>query len=676
MFQDNIWECVQQNGMPTPKSGHCCCVVANNFYVFGGQSNTEILNEFHRFNLEDKTWSKLKSDSQPNGRSSAGMCGVDDIKKIYLFGGTLLIVEKTSKNDLYEYDIQKNNWNIVMSQTQGPCDRYGHSMIISNYQIFIFGGVHYVKVQNRMNPEFLNDLWVFSLIDKIWKKLDLRAQIQPQARYRHTTAIIGNELYIIGGTTNQNRYGQIVKTDFSNMTWQFLELEALKNKSKKNLFKGRYGHACFVIENMVYIYSGQDDGLCDDALQLDVIQNKWKSKKFRGNIPSREFFSFAQTSNQLFIFGGRSQQNQRLNDLYVWNHNLRQEEQQYCTLRQDIYSLLEMNQNCSDLTIYTKSSTQFALHKSFISIRCPILLQNQNLQFSDILVQILIKYIYKGEITLDLLSKVEIRETLQFCVFLQDDIFASAIIQYFLIDCRGQSDYDFIEKELQQLQNKGNVSAQINFLLKSVLQMLEQRKQKQFINLFQQQRIIFNNIQNQIVVKFYSDMRKLQYHSETDTVIIAQEKQINVHSFLLVARSEYFREMINFQNGVIQQVQVDFDPQILQNIINYLYCGYQALQRQNEGNFDHLINAYKASSYFMLNNQTFLYLIQEGMAEFISKENVFDLAEIAEQINATFLLYECCTFISENLKGVSLTELRKLSKEVLIRVIEVIGQKQ
>ena len=49
--------------MPTPKSGHCCCVVANNFYVFGGQTSTEILNEFHRFNLEDKTWSKLKSDS-------------------------------------------------------------------------------------------------------------------------------------------------------------------------------------------------------------------------------------------------------------------------------------------------------------------------------------------------------------------------------------------------------------------------------------------------------------------------------------------------------------------------------------------------------------------------------------------------------------------------------------
>lgn len=52
------------------------------------------------------------------------MCGVDDIKKIYLFGGTLLIVEKTSKkyiynfysfSDLYEYDIQKNNWSILMT---------------------------------------------------------------------------------------------------------------------------------------------------------------------------------------------------------------------------------------------------------------------------------------------------------------------------------------------------------------------------------------------------------------------------------------------------------------------------------------------------------------------------------------------------------------------------------
>lgn len=61
------------------------------------------------------------------------------------------------------------------------------------------------------------------------------------------------------------------------------------------------------------------------------------------------------------------------------------------------------------------------------------------------------------------------------------------------------------------------------------------------------------------------------------------------------------------------------------------------------------------------------------MAEFISKDNVFDLAELSEQLNATYLLYECCTFISENLKGVSLSDLRKLSKEVLIRVLEVIG---
>lgn len=40
------------------------------------------------------------------------------------------------------------------------------------------------------------------------------------------------------------------------------------------------------------------------------------------------------------------------------------------------------------------------------------------------------------------------------------------------------------------------------------------------------------------------------------------------------------------------------------------------------------------------------------MAEFITKENVFDIAEIAEQLNAMHLLYECCTFISENLKNV------------------------
>lgn len=57
------------------------------------------------------------------------------------------------------------------------------------------------------------------------------------------------------------------------MSWHYLELEATKNKIKKNLFKGRFGHASINIDNIIYIYGGYDDGLCEDALQLDVLHN-------------------------------------------------------------------------------------------------------------------------------------------------------------------------------------------------------------------------------------------------------------------------------------------------------------------------------------------------------------------------------------------------------------------
>lgn len=80
-----------------------------------------------------------------------------------------------------------------------------------------------------------------------------------------------------------------------------------------------------------------------------------------------------------------------------------------------------------------------------------------------------------------------------------------------------------------------------------------------------------------MIDKFYDDLKKLQYQSETDTILEVDGKDINVHSFILVARSEYFRAMVHFEEGHVQRIKLDFDSSLVVNIVNYLYNGYKAL---------------------------------------------------------------------------------------------------
>lgn len=49
-----------------------------------------------------------------------------------------------------------------------------------------------------------------------------------------------------------------------------------------------------------------------------------------------------------------------------------------------------------------------------------------------------------------------------------------------------------------------------------------------------------------MINKYYDDLKRLQYSQSTDTIIKVRDKIINVHSFILVGRSEFFKEMINF----------------------------------------------------------------------------------------------------------------------------------
>ena len=76
-------------------------------YIFGGKDDENFkLDDFWRFDMTSKTWTLIESISGPSAR--AGHTAIVYEGKIFIFGGIYEVTKEL--NDCFMYDIAKNNW--------------------------------------------------------------------------------------------------------------------------------------------------------------------------------------------------------------------------------------------------------------------------------------------------------------------------------------------------------------------------------------------------------------------------------------------------------------------------------------------------------------------------------------------------------------------------------------
>ncbi|XP_067940064.1 leucine-zipper-like transcriptional regulator 1 [Watersipora subatra] len=156
------WQQVEQDGTLPPT---CCnfalAVCEDHMYVFSGQSGAKITNHLYQFNFTTHVWSRVSTD------------------------------------------------HIVRGGPQPPKKRYGHTMVTFNRCLYIFGGA-----TGQILP---NDIHCFDLNKKTWDIIipaDISAT--PTGRLFHAATVVGDALYIFGGTVDNNvRSSEIFKFQFS-----------------------------------------------------------------------------------------------------------------------------------------------------------------------------------------------------------------------------------------------------------------------------------------------------------------------------------------------------------------------------------------------------------------------------------------------------------------------------
>ncbi|KAL0233824.1 hypothetical protein PCE1_002330 [Barthelona sp. PCE] len=214
-------EC-DQTLVPEPRAGHTLSYdeIHNRLVLFGGQTSadTETRSIIYFYELDNNKWVIPEiSGVMPRGRHGHATVIID--KKFYLVGG---FSSGNYLNDLYIMDLNELCWQRIDSTVAFP-PRYGHTL---NYyelenSIYLFGGYKYA-----LSKEYYGDLWKFDLDRMEWTCVDKGAC---QGRDSHCAFIVkdpdhGSRLVILFGREEHGCCDEIDMYDFSNGTWSHRSL--------------------------------------------------------------------------------------------------------------------------------------------------------------------------------------------------------------------------------------------------------------------------------------------------------------------------------------------------------------------------------------------------------------------------------------------------------------------
>lgn len=223
-------------------------------------SIVEQLNKQQKINdLKHNTINTIICDNPPSPRSSATITYIPSKNELILFGGEYYNNTITiCYNDLYVYNIAKQQWKLIQS-SNSPTPRSSHTSTLVNDLLYVFGG----EFTSRSGEQFyhFNDLYALNINTYQWQKIIPNDKITITARSGHRTIYDKhNQRLITFGGFHDN--GKIVKYyndlhiyDIQNNIWQQHKYD---NNNTTSLPSTRSGFVFQINDttNIAYIYGG------------------------------------------------------------------------------------------------------------------------------------------------------------------------------------------------------------------------------------------------------------------------------------------------------------------------------------------------------------------------------------------------------------------------------------
>ena len=309
--QPNQWEALLPGGsIPSTQYLHAAVWsdVADGFYIFEGSTIGAFLNNVYLYYHKANQWEALS----PNGSIPSGRhlhtVVWSDVADGFYLFGG------NHLNDLYLYHRWANEWEALSPSGSIPSGRGGHTAVWSDVAdgFYIFGG-------STFGTSF-SDLYLYSRKANSWEALSPRGII-PGVRYGHTAvwSVMADGFYIFGGYGGGNYLNDLYLYSREANKWE----ELLPGGS---IPSGREHHAAVwsVMADGFYIFGGRDNNsnILNDLYLYSREATRWETLLPEGSIPSARYGHttlWSDVADGFYMFGGQDVVGNRLNDLYLYH---------------------------------------------------------------------------------------------------------------------------------------------------------------------------------------------------------------------------------------------------------------------------------------------------------------------------------------------------------------------
>ncbi|PIV54078.1 MAG: hypothetical protein COS17_00645 [Elusimicrobia bacterium CG02_land_8_20_14_3_00_37_13] len=196
--------------------------------------------------------------------------------------------------DLQIYNINNNRWT-QRGPSPSPSGRYGHKIVsIGAGRFLMFGG-------QKSVDEYFGDTWIYDLNANIWTSTNSPS---PPSRaffgmaYSSTT----NKVYLFGGSSATTYYNDLWMYNVGADSWSYIT--TLTSPTARHYCGFTYNSK----NNLFYLFGGRDNNNnLNDLWVYSPSLNEWK--KLTESIPTPRYgmgFDYLPSIDRIFLFGGNT----------------------------------------------------------------------------------------------------------------------------------------------------------------------------------------------------------------------------------------------------------------------------------------------------------------------------------------------------------------------------------
>ena len=195
----------------------------NRLFMYGGiDTNGNVLNEMHSFNIETKQWAGHDSEQNPGPLAHARVARAENI--VYLFGGDATTNGLPTSNLLWKMDLNTQAWQRVdLSDNTQPAARIGHVFFATPHQnkLILFGGRH--------GSTIYGDQWEYDLEQNKWSEQGKGAK--PSPRFHGAWCRDQDSgTFLVGGSANVDNVEEL-----NNDVWRYGPID--RNRAVAEFFR-------------------------------------------------------------------------------------------------------------------------------------------------------------------------------------------------------------------------------------------------------------------------------------------------------------------------------------------------------------------------------------------------------------------------------------------------------